>query len=149
MIMLILSFLSLYTYDPSGLYLTAVTIGGQTTAYTYNNNGDLAQVLYSSGQTKVLKYDDTLLLSAVTSYNPTSEGLFSINRTNSWNGNVLLTTYPQNTTTTVKYDTAGKIVSYSVDGGLALVEIINSSAKLVYFGSEVSIYRAIFLYLIV
>lgn len=135
------SFHSLYTYDPSGLYLVAVTIGNLTTAYSYNDKGDLANILYSTGNRKVFEYDETNLLCAVKSYSNTSSELFSITRTNNWNGNVLLTIQPRNTSTEITYDTAGRIASYSTNGGMALVELINSSGRLIYFGGEVMLFR--------
>ena len=117
----------------------AVTMGNQTTAYTYNGNGDLTEILYSSGNRKIIQYDEANLLSSVKSYSSSSEELFSINRTNGWNGKVLLATHPQNATTEVIYDTAGKIVSYSVNGGISVVENINSTGKIIYVGGEVNL----------
>ena len=68
--------------------------------------------------------------------------LASIGLSQNWNGRITMTTLPQYVTAELLYDTAGKVISGTLPGGVRLVEetsvAVGSTLKSYKFGDQVS-----------
>ena len=136
---LYIKFLIFSIYSYSGDYLTSVTVGGRSALYNYTSSGDLTGVQFASGERRIWTYDEMNFLNGSTVYNDDNI-LASIGLSQNWNGRITMTTLPQNVTAELLYDTAGKVISGTLPGGVRLVEetSVASTLKSYKFGDQVS-----------
>lgn len=93
--MISLLFCSFYTYDWNTAALLSVTVGEQTTRYTYSLNGDLTSIIYPTSATVKYSWNQYGLLANVTDYNRENKFVQGIYLSYDWNGKVTLSRLPQ------------------------------------------------------
>jgi len=134
-----LIFSSLYTYDSTEQFLVTVTIGTSSATYTYNEQGDLTSISYSSGGRRTFQYNSNGLYAGSMSYSKTGELTASVNLTHSWNGRLEMTVQPRNQTLDVLYDFSGRILSVTGKDGVPLVQVDFPRGQRILSGDEVSL----------
>ena len=131
---------SLYSYSSTGTLLLSVTIGSSTTEYNYNDEGDLTQIIYASGNKRTFEYDSNSLLSLHEQHSTTGELLSSVTFLHNWNGKLTLIKQPENITRYLWFDTTGDILATEEQDMLPIFEVHTADTtftKLV-FGDQVS-----------
>jgi len=88
-------FCSFYTYDWNTAALLSVTLGKQTTRYTYNFNGDLTSITYPTSTTVKYSWNQYGLLSNITGYNRENKFVQGMYFSYDWNGKVTMSRLPQ------------------------------------------------------
>ena len=93
--MISLLFCSFYTYDWNTAALLSVTVGEQTTRYTYSFNGDLTSIIYPTSATVKYSWNQYGFLSNITGYNRENKFVQGIYLSYDWNGKVTMSRLPQ------------------------------------------------------
>ena len=77
------------------LFGISLTLGKQTTRYTYNFNGDLTSITYPTSTTVKYSWNQYGLLSNITGYNRENKFVQGMYFSYDWNGKVALSRLPQ------------------------------------------------------
>lgn len=75
--------------------MLSVTLGKQTTRYTYNFNGDLTSITYPTSTTVKYSWNQYGLLSNITGYNRENKFVQGMYFSYDWNGKVTMSRLPQ------------------------------------------------------
>ena len=130
---------SLYSYSTTGTLLLSVTIGGSTTEYNYNDEGDLTHILYASGNKKTFQYNSNSLLSLLEQHSTSGELLSSVTFLHNWNGKLTLIKQPENITRHLWFDTTGDILATEEQDMVPIFEVhaADTTFTKVVFGDQV------------
>lgn len=113
-----LKFHSFYSYDPSGRFLTSVSIGNVTLEYSYAQNGDLISARDENGIMRNISYDENSWVKRIDTFSSDLELISSAQYNQTWNGRLDVTVSPTNVSLTSVHDTMGNVVSLTNDDGL-------------------------------
>ena len=130
---------SLYSYSSTGTLLLSVTIGGSTTEYNYNDEGDLTHIFYASGNMRTFQYNSNSLLSLHEQHSTTGELLSSVTFLHNWNGKLTLIKQPENITRHLWFDTTGDILATEEQDTVPIFEVHTADTTFtkVVFGDQV------------
>ena len=129
---------SLYLYSDDGQYLTNVTVGQNSTSYTYSTEGDLIETNEASGERKTLEYDEYKLFRGSSKFNQDGEVLASMTLEQDWNGKVNVAIEPTNTSLEIVYDSYGRLISTGLSDEVPLRLVTpNPNTKMLKRGDEV------------
>ncbi|KAL9963573.1 hypothetical protein ACROYT_G027096 [Oculina patagonica] len=84
-----------YTYDWDTATLVSVSVGEQTTRYTYNSKGDLTSIVYPTSSNVKYRWNQHGLLSNITGFNKDNEFIQGVYFSYDWNGKVTMSRLPQ------------------------------------------------------
>ena len=101
-------------YD--GTILLSVTIGEQTTRYTYNSNGDLTKVTYSTSTAVKYSWNQFGFLSGIASFNREDKLIQGVYFSYDWNGKVTMSRQPQGDSAELVFNEEGKMMDVSGNG---------------------------------
>ncbi len=131
---------SFYEYDPSGRYLTSVTVGNATLEYSYNEDGDLISARDKFGSRKDISYNSNGWIDRIEDFDSNSDPVSCTEYKTSYNGNLDITISPENTTRSLVHDKLGNVVSIAIDGGLPQKSVELPYGRQSLLGDEVSIF---------
>ena len=97
-------FCSFYTYDWNTAALLSMSVGEQTTRYTYSLNGDLTSIIYPTSTTVKYSWNQRGLLSNITGYNQENNFVQGVSFSYDWNGKVTMSRLPQGDSAVLVFD---------------------------------------------
>ena len=98
----------------------SVTVGEQTTRYTYSFNGELTSIIYPTSTTVKYSWNQYGLLSNITGYNRQNEFVQGVYFSYDWNGKVTMSTLPQGDSAVLVFNEDARIMDI-VGGGSSSV----------------------------
>ena len=109
---------SFYTYDWNTAALLSVSVGEQTTRYTYNFNGDLTSIIYPTSTTVKYSWNQYGLLSNITGYNQENKFVQGVHFSYDWNGKVTMSRLPQGDSAVLVFNEDARMMDI-VGGGFS------------------------------
>ncbi|XP_068683141.1 uncharacterized protein [Montipora foliosa] len=107
-----------YTYDWNIAALLSVTVGEQTTRYTYSLNGDLTSIIYPTSTTVKYSWNQYGLLSNITGYNRENKFVQGMYFSYDWNGKVTMSRLPQGDSAVLVFNEDARMMDI-VGGGFS------------------------------
>ena len=109
---------SLYTYDWNTAALLSVSVGEQTTRYTYNLNGDLTSIIYPTSTIVKYSWNQYGLLSNITGFNQENKFVQGVHFSYDWNGKVTMSRLPQGDSAVLVFNEDARMMDI-VGGGFS------------------------------
>ena len=111
-------FCSFYTYDWNTATLLSVTVGEQTTRYTYSFKGELTSIIYPTSTTVKYSWNQYGLLSNITGYNQENKFVQGMYFSYDWNGKVTMSRLPQGDSAVLVFNEDARMMDI-VGGGFS------------------------------
>lgn len=109
---------SFFTYDWGTAALLSVSVGEQTTRYTYSLNGDLTSIVYHTSTAVKYSWNQHGLLSNITGFNQANELIQGAYFSYDWNGKVTMSRFPQGDSVVLVFNEEARMMDV-VGGGFS------------------------------
>ncbi|KAL9963565.1 hypothetical protein ACROYT_G027086 [Oculina patagonica] len=107
-----------YTYDWDTTALVSVSVGEETTCYTYSSDGDLTRIVYPTSSTVKYSWNQQGLLSNITGFNKDNEFIQGVYFSYDWNGKVTMSRLPQGDSVVLVFNEEARMMNV-IGGGFS------------------------------